>query len=100
MAKIRLPYVNRVMAKGRVYYRYRRNGMLLSLPSDPTAPEFMERYQAIHAGFESEKGGESVAPLPGSIAALIIDFKKSADFLTLSPRTKELYLTHLDDLAG
>lgn len=99
MAKIKFRYVNRVMAKGRVYYRYRRNGLRISLPSDPATAEFMEAYQRIHAGYESEKAGESTVPVPGTIAALIVDFKKSADFLTLSPRTKELYLTHLDDIS-
>jgi integrase len=100
VAKIKLPYVNRVMAKGRFYYRYRREGMLISLPCDPSMPEFMDAYYRIHASFEkpNDKEGIGVA-IPGSIAELIADFKKSAEFMSLSPRTKELYLAHLDDIS-
>ena len=99
MAKIRLPYVNRVMAKGRVYYRYRRDGTLISLPCDPSMPGFMEAYYRIHTGFETADNNKINAAIPGSIAALISDFKKSAEFMGLSTRTKELYLAHLDDIS-
>jgi integrase len=97
VAAIKLPYVNCVMAKGRLYYRYRRNGLLISLPCDPTKLDFMEAYNRIHASFETESK-VGTAHVPGSIAALIVDFKSSAEYKALSPRTKELYVQQLDNL--
>jgi len=91
------PYLNKVTAKGRIYYRYRRNGQIIPLPSDPAMPEFMAAYHRIHASFET---GTSLADmaLPGSIAALITAYKKSAEYMELKPRVKDLYVGALDQI--
>lgn len=96
MGKVHLPYVQRVVSKGRAYYRYRRNGQLIALPPDPTSHEFAEAYNRIHASFDDTR--DEFAILPGSIAELVILFKKSAEYKELAPRTRELYDAHLADI--
>ena len=98
VGKVNLPFVQTVVARGRVYHRYRRNGQLIRLPDDPTSPEFNNAYNAAHAGFEVEDVIGSNALLPGSIAELVAMFKDSAEFKQLGIRTKELYYPFLDDI--
>lgn len=94
MGTIELKYVERNIAKGRVYYRYRRDGLRIALPNDPTSPEFALAYRRTHESFE--RGSLLPQAKPGSIAALIEAFKKSAEFTCLKPRVKALYLSNLD----
>lgn len=96
MATIKLRYVNKVYAKGRIYYRYRRAGQLIPLPCDPASPEFMESYKRIHDSFSPTSSIDLV--VPGTLAALVTDFRSSADYTGLSSRTKDLYIAHLDDI--
>ena len=97
MGKIDLPYVERNVAKGRIYYRYRRDGQRLSLPKDPLSAEFLDAYNRIHNSFETE-GEDPTIIIPGSVADLVMQFKKSSEFIELAERTKELYRDHLDDI--
>lgn len=103
VGKINLPYVQRSVAKGRIYYRYRRDGQLISLPSDVTSAEFAESYKRIHTNFEERAKLEPQDMfniiLPGSIAALIESFKKSSEYNDLKPRVRQLYLHNLDMIA-
>jgi integrase len=96
MGKITLPYVEKNVAKGRSYYRYRRGGQRIPLPCDPGSREFADEYQRIHASFETSQDYRQ--NLPGSIAALIEAFKKSADYQSLKPSVRALYLRQLDTI--
>ena len=93
MVKIAFPYIERNISKGRVYFRYRRNGLRYPLPSDSASKEFYEAYHRIHSGFEV---GSKPAPSPDSVAVVIDLFKKSSDFLDLSHSTQANYKTHLN----
>lgn len=91
-----LDYVQCCVSRKRIYYRYRRGKVLVKLPADPSTPEFMEAYQRIHASFERKDSLDLV--VPGSIAAMVADFKKSAEYAGFGKRTKELYAAHLDNI--
>jgi len=91
---VSLPYLEKNIAKGRVYYRYRREGRRLSLPPDPCTKEFMDAYTRIHESFEKDKAVDVVAT--DSLTALIDAFKKSAEYAALKPRVKALYVYNLD----
>jgi integrase len=94
MGTVKLPYVERNVAKGRIYYRYRRDGLRIPLPCDPMSHEFMEAYQRTHKSFEN--GNVTPRAAPGTIGALVEAFKKSAEFTCLKPRVRMLYLSNLD----
>jgi len=96
VGKINLPYVERNVAKGRIYYRYRRNGLRIALPDDPSSTEFSEAYARAHKSFDVPDMADCV--MPGSIAELIGTYKKSSEHSELGKRTKELYADHLDDI--
>lgn len=98
MGKINLPYVQRSVAKGRIYYRYRRNGQLLPLPSDPTSEAFAEAYRRTHNSFETQT--DPSVSIAGSIASLVESFKKSSECKNLKPRVKQLYFYNLDLIVG
>lgn len=99
MGKINLPYVQAVVAKGKTYYRYRRKGLPkpIRLPDDPTSTEFAEAYNRINDSFK-RKDETAGLIIPGSIAELVVAYKKSGEYFELSKRTKELYNYFLDDI--
>ena len=94
MGAVDLPYLEKNKAFGRVYFNYRRGGLRLALPRDPSSQEFMDAYRRIHEGFEKDKAAPVIAP--DSIAALIISFKKSSEYAALKPSVKSLYVYNLD----
>lgn len=90
-----MKYVETTRAKGRNYYYYRRKKLRVRLPNDPASPLFAEEYQRIHASFE-DPGSKS--SLPGSFEHLVIAYKKSPDFTSLSDKTRGDYRRTLDEL--
>jgi integrase len=54
---------------------------LVSLPGDPTTPEFWTAYHGAHGATSA----------PGSIKAVIEDYKRSPRWAKLRPRSKEIY---------
>jgi integrase len=99
--KVELAYLNRIKAKGRIYWYYRRNGENVPLGAGPGEPGFAERYEAVHAMFESGGAAEKKA---GSLGALIALYKAtSPEYKKLKPSSKrayDVYLSYLDDSHG
>jgi integrase len=101
MASVVLPYLNLKRAKGRLYGYYRRNGKTTRVPGDPASRAFRDAYEAIHAGAEQTAAG--TAPnrpdvLPGSLRALVQQYKASGEYRQLTPATQKGYMRILDPL--
>jgi integrase len=91
MTKMLMRYVHEFKdrhGKTRRYVR-RRGQKQLPLPGDPGSPEFMRAYEQALAAPRLEIGADKVEP--GTVADLIVRYRKSADFLTLSPNTQRAY---------
>lgn len=89
MGGVNLPNV--CQKKGRTYYRKKHRGKdyYLRLP-DPDSPRFAEAYQRAKGGDEREPAR------PGTMAALIAEYRQSAEFTTLgSEATKRNYLYYM-----
>lgn len=85
MVKVQFKGVNTYVSKGKRRYYHRKTG--IRLPDDPTMPEFAAAYQRAENGLRA---------LPGTMAALIEEYLKSADFAKLAKSTKATYRSHLD----
>ena len=85
MAKVRFKGVKSYVSKGKRRYYHRATG--IRLPDDPTTPEFAAAYQRATFGFKT---------FPGTMAALIEGYLKSADFAKLAPSTRATYRGHLE----
>lgn len=89
-----LPYVHRFKDRhGRVRYYYRRGKARAHLP-DPAEGmgAFLDAYRA------AERGKPLTPRETGTIAALIAEFKASADYLALKPNSRETYDNALEFL--
>ena len=62
---------------GRVYYYFRRHGLYTRLPDDPASAEFAIRYGQL---LESIRRPSAKVAKPGSIKALIAEFKQAPEF--------------------
>lgn len=93
MGNIMLKYVEAIKVKGRTYYYYRRNKRRVSLPCDPSTPEFNQRYHELNSQFET---GKTAVFEIGTIGAMITLFKASSDYNQLKPRVRKLYSPFLD----
>jgi hypothetical protein len=97
MGSIKLRYVNQWFdtrnggAKARYYFR-RPGFAQIPLPGLPGSPEFMDAYQTALAGQPLPRPmiGASRTK-PGSIAALIVSYFSSPQFLSLKPATQQTY---------
>ncbi len=85
--------------KVRVYFR-KGKGPRLPLPSDITSDEFSARYQAALAGHLAAwpKREHAEPDKPGTIAALILSYKRSAAYLGLRETTKVGYVSRIETL--
>jgi integrase len=97
MRGIRLKYVNQWVDKrnggAKARYYFRRPGFAhIPLPGLPGSPEFMEAYQAALAGQALPRPmiGASRTQ-PSTIAALVVSYFSSAQFLSLKPATQQTY---------
>jgi hypothetical protein len=87
--------VHRVSSKGRAYYYFapRRGtksaGKRVPLGSDPTSPDFWSKLNLA-------RDATPQAIKPGTFAALIQDFKVSAEWTRLRPNTRKDYSIYLD----
>ena len=95
MAKIRLRFVNSFVNKnrkdGRARYYFRRPGLkAVSLPGIPGSEEFMAAYGAALASTSNAPVGSGASrTTPGTIAALVANYFKSAAWLDdLEPDTR------------
>lgn len=79
-----LPYLTRKTSRGKVYWYFRRAGSYVALP-DPTAPDFLARYEA------ARRGGSAPREAGRTWRALIADYRRSPEFAALAPRTRADY---------
>lgn len=84
MLVIRVGGVNKVRAKGRIYYYDRRTKTRLRSKYGTQA--FLDELAAIRAG-----GVMKAPPKPGTLGALILAYRASPEFLGLAPRTRTDY---------
>jgi integrase len=92
--QIELDYLNAIDAKGRRYWYYRRNGKNIRVAGDYGSPGFLESYSRIH---EQHELGRQAAPTakPGSLTALIAEYKTKKAWRDLEPDTKRSYQSQL-----
>ncbi len=91
-----MAYLDIIRSRGRDYAYYRRGTQRVPLPSPIGGPEFLAKYQEVHASFEAP--GRPPLAL-GSLAALIAEFKMAPEFTELSDETRRGYLRHMEALA-
>ena len=87
--------------KGALRYYFRIAGKYQRLPDDPASPAFYEAYAQRLANTKAAPGIGKAAAKPGSLAALIADFKDSPEFKVrlTSERTRVSYAQQLDRLS-
>ena len=90
---IDLPYLDRIRAKGRDYYYYRRGNLRQRLPS-PKDADFKTEYDRIHRSFQVGR----ISNARGSLAWLIEQYKQSPSFTEKSDKTRKSYRLYLDML--
>jgi integrase len=80
MTWLKLPFVQAFVARGKVYYYFRKPGCArIRLPGPPGSTEFMSAYQAaLDAAPRIEVGGGRT--MPGTISALVVAYYKSPSF--------------------
>lgn len=82
--------------KFRVYFRQKKGDPRIPLPADPTSPEFEEAYREALAGNYKAEGRKPLRTVqPGTIAALIRSYRKSAAYLDLRATTRTGYESRL-----
>lgn len=90
-------YVVRVVQKGRVYFYVRRNGEYVRrLTGEPGSPEFTAEYERYLRGVAAEP--KPIKKPAGSIAALIVEYRKSPEFRELEPKSQRDYDRALEHL--
>lgn len=99
MAPVDLPYLMRVMSRGKPFWYYRRHGRLFRVQGQPGDPGFLRAYEVVHARHEGQQGPAAVGTSPGTLAALIAAYKASPDWRALKPATQKDYLKALNPLA-
>jgi integrase len=80
MTRLKLQFVQAFVARGKVYYYFRKPGCArIRLPGLPGSTEFMSAYQAaLDAAPRIEVGAGRT--MPGTISALVVAYYKSANF--------------------
>jgi hypothetical protein len=68
------------------------------LPNDPTSEEFLAAYQAALLGQPAPVRDRFVPAAPGTIAALIASYMKSAEYVGLRDTSKAGYISRLEML--
>jgi enterobacteria phage integrase len=81
--------------KVRIYHR-KGKGARIPLPASIGSDEFNEAYQAALAGQIEAKRARRETPQPGTIAALITSYLRTASYTKLRPTTKTGYGARLD----
>lgn len=87
---MRLRNVNKVHAKGRIYFYHRKTGVRLT--GEPGSPEFLRQWEA------QEGMAASAEPLAGSLGALIAAYRASPEFREKAERTRSDYQRVFDYL--
>jgi len=92
---MKLKHVHEYVAKGRVYRYFRHGKSKVRLLGEPDSTEFWSQYQELLRLVETER----TPTAPGTIAALITDYKRSPEYADLAPATRHAYAVDLDRLA-
>jgi hypothetical protein len=93
------PHVERNHVKDHTYLSFRRGkGPRVRLPKDPTSEEFMAAYQAALLGQSAPVRDRFMPAPPGSIAALIASYMRSAEYIGLRDTSKTGYTSRLEML--
>jgi len=82
MTVFRLPHINKVRSRGKVYYYHRPTRT--RLPGRPGEPEFMAAYAAAEGRIPSDAK-------PGTLGSLIEAYRASPEFSSLAAETKRDY---------
>lgn len=96
MGRVRLKYVQEVIAKGRTYHFFRYRGERTPLPS-PTDRGFHAAYRSAHITAVGHPPANDKAPV-ASFTSLIDRYRRSPEFQGLAPRTRLDYGRILDVL--
>lgn len=92
VVKIELPYVQAFTARDREFSYYRRGGKRTRINGAVGSREWMNHYQRIH---DMHEGGAVTAPINGTFAALVAEYRAAPAFTELKPRTQKDYAKHL-----
>lgn len=90
-----MKHVHEFKSKGQTYRYFRHGKTKIRLVGEPDSPEFWTQYNGLLALLEI--GRSPIAP--GTIAALITDYKRSPEFTKLAPTTQHGYAVDLDRLS-
>lgn len=88
-------YVKRVPRGRQVHLYFRWRGTYLRLPKDPASAEFHAAYAEALAGIAKPSAKPSA---PGSVHALVTEYKAAPEFTRLAPKTQRDYARALDHL--
>ena len=93
------PHVERNHVKGKTYLSFRTgHGPRIRLPDDPRSEAFQEAYRTALLGQISPERLPKLPPGPGTIAALIVSYMKSAAYVGLRPTSKKGYASRIEVL--
>jgi enterobacteria phage integrase len=93
------PNVDKNRAKGHTYLSFRiGKGPRIRLPDDPDSVEFRAAYAAAMGGETVPTGLAPKRDAPGTIGALIVDYKKNGTFTALRDTSKKGYTTRLETI--
>lgn len=81
---VRIGGVNKVRAKGRIYYYHRKSGR--RLPDDPRSPAFKDALDRLEAARPAISAGKT-----GTLGALIAAYRRSPEYARLADRTRHDY---------
>lgn len=79
----------------RTYFRAGK-GPRIPLPNDPTSTEFREAYVAASAGKTPVRRPGREPAVSGTIAALVVSYLKSPEYVELRPTTKKGYASRIE----
>ncbi len=68
----------------------------VALPGLPWSPEFMAAYEAATKGGAQTEGAGAAKTSPGTVAALVVSYYRSAEFLNLKPITQRTYRSTIE----
>jgi enterobacteria phage integrase len=92
-------HVEKNRSKGHTYLSFRRGkGPRIRLPNDPDSHEFQVAYAAALSGELVPTGPTLRRDAPGTIGALIVDYKKNGTFTALRDTSKKGYTTRLETI--